>query len=199
MSDRMAYAPILIAPAFVVKERKTMAVSMEQVKELRERTGAGILECKKVLEQADGNVNRALELLREKGLEVAKKKATREAREGRIDVYVHHDSKKAGIVELNCETDFVARNEEFIQLARDIALQVAAMNPQFLRREDVPETALEAPEVTSPESFYAENVLLDQPFVRQPNVTIGQKIQDTIAKTGENIVVRRFVRYEVGA
>ncbi len=176
-----------------------MAVSMEQVKELRERTGAGILECKKVLEQADGNVNRALELLREKGLEVAKKKATREAREGRIDVYIHHDNKKAGIVELNCETDFVARNEEFIQLARDIALQVAAMNPQFLRREDVPETALQAPEVTSPEKFYEENVLLDQPFVRQPNVTIGQKIQDTIAKTGENIVVRRFVRYEVGA
>jgi len=176
-----------------------MAVSMEQVKELRERTGAGILECKKVLEQADGNVNRALELLREKGLEVAKKKATREAREGRIDVYIHHDSKKAGIVELNCETDFVARNEEFIQLARDIALQVAAMNPQFLRREDVPETALQAPEVTSPEKFYEENVLLDQPFVRQPNVTIGQKVQDTIAKTGENIVVRRFARYEVGA
>lgn len=176
-----------------------MAISMDQVKELRERTGAGILECKKVLEQADGNINRALELLREKGLEVAKKKSTREAREGRIEVYIHHDAKKAGLVELNCETDFVGRNEEFIQLARDIALQVAAMNPQFVRRDEVPEAALQAPEVTSPEKFYEENVLLDQPFVRQPNLTIGQKVQDTIAKTGENIVIRRFVRYEVGA
>ena len=176
-----------------------MAVTMEQVKELRERTGAGILECKKVLEQSNGDINGALELLREKGLEIAKKKATREAREGRIEIYVHAGSRGAAMVELNCETDFVGRNEEFVQLSKDIALHVFALNPQYLRREDVPAEALEGPEVTSPEKFYEENVLLDQPFVRQPGVTIGQKIHDTIAKTGENIVVRRFVRYEVGA
>lgn len=176
-----------------------MAVTMEQVKELRDRTGAGILDCKKVLEQTDGDVNQALGLLRERGLQVAAKKATREAKEGRVEIYVHPGNKVVAMVELNCETDFVGRNDEFVQLARDIALHVAAMNPQYLRKEDVTEEALQGPEVTSPEKFYEENVLIEQPFVRQPNVTIGQKIQDTIAKTGENIVVRRFTRYEVGA
>ncbi len=176
-----------------------MAVSMEQVKELRARTGAAIIDCKKVLEQADGNVDQALRLLRERGLQVAAKKQTREAREGRVETYVHPGNKVVAIVELNCETDFVGRNEEFVQLARDIALQVAAMSPGFLRKEDVPEEALQGAEVTSPEKFYEENVLIEQPFVKQPNVTIGQKIQDTIAKTGENIVVRRIARWEVGA
>ncbi len=176
-----------------------MAVTMEQVKELRDRTGAGILDCKKVLEQTDGDVNQALGLLRERGLQVAAKKATREAKEGRVEIYVHPGNKVVAMVELNCETDFVGRNDEFVQLAKDIALHVAAMNPQYLRKEDVTEEALQGPEVSSPEKFYEENVLIEQPFVRQPNVTIGQKIQDTIAKTGENIVVRRFTRYEVGA
>ena len=176
-----------------------MAVSMDQVKELRERSGAGPLECKKVLEQTGGDMNRALEMLREKGLAIAAKKATREAREGRIESYVHPGNRIAVLVELNCETDFVARNDAFIQLSRDIAMQVAAMNPQFARREDVPEAALQSPEVTSPEKFYEEQVLADQPFVRQPSTTIGQMIQETIAKTGENIVVGRFVRYEIGA
>lgn len=176
-----------------------MAISMEQVKELRDRTGAGILECKKVLEQTNGDINQALGLLRERGLQVAAKKAEREAKEGRIEVYIHPGNKVVGLVELNCETDFVARNEEFIQLAKDIALQVVGANPRYLRREDVPAEALQAPEVDSPEAFYTEHVLLEQPFVRQPNVTIGQKINETIAKIRENIVVRRFQRFEVGA
>lgn len=176
-----------------------MAVSMDQVKELRERTGAAILECKKVLEQSNGDMNQALVLLRERGLKIAEKKSAREAKEGRIEVYIHPGNKVVGLVELDCETDFVARNEEFIQLAKDIAMQVVGMNPKFIRKEDVTQEALNAPEVTSPEKFYEENVLVEQPFVRQPNVTIGQKIQDTIAKTGENIVVRRIARFEVGA
>ena len=176
-----------------------MAVSMEQVKELRERTGAGILDCRNALAQADGDLNRALEILRERGMAVAQKKATREVREGRIESYVHSTGKIAALVELNCETDFVGRNEAFIQLGRDIALHVAAVNPQYLRKEDVREEALQAAEASSPEQFYEQYVLLEQPFVRDESATIGQKVQETIAKTGENIVVRRFVRYEVGA
>jgi elongation factor Ts len=176
-----------------------MAITMEQVKELRERTGAGVLECKKVLEQAGGDVDAALKLLRARGLEIAGKKSHREAREGRVETYVHPGNRVVAIVELNCETDFVGRNDEFVQLAKDIAMQVAALNPQYLRREDVPAEALQGAEVTTPEKYYEEVVLLDQPFVKQPNVTIAQKIQDTIAKTGENIVVKRFARWEVGA
>ncbi len=176
-----------------------MAISMEQVKELRERTGAAVLDCKKVLEQTGGDINAALKLLRERGLEIAAKKTSREAREGRIETYVHPGNRVVAVVELNCETDFVGRNDEFVQLARDIAMQVAAMNPQYLRKEDVPAEALQGAEVTSPEKYFEEVVLLEQPFVKQPNVTIVQKIQDTIAKTGENIVVRRYARWEVGA
>ncbi len=176
-----------------------MAISMEQVKELRERTGAAVLDCKKVLEQTGGDVDAALKLLRERGLEIAAKKTSREAREGRIETYVHPGNRVVAVVELNCETDFVGRNDEFVQLARDIAMQVAAMNPQYLRKEDVPAEALQGAEVTSPEKYFEEVVLLEQPFVKQPNITIVQKIQDTIAKTGENIVVRRYARWEVGA
>jgi elongation factor Ts len=176
-----------------------VAISMEQVKELRERTGAAVLDCKKVLEQTGGDVDAALKLLRARGLEIAAKKTSREAREGRIETYVHPGNRVVAVVELNCETDFVGRNDEFVQLARDIAMQVAAMNPQYLRKEDVPADALQGAEVTSPEKYFEEVVLLEQPFVKQPNITIGQKIQDTIAKTGENIVVRRYARWEVGA
>ncbi len=175
-----------------------MAISMEQVKELRQRTGAGILQCKKILEQADGDMNKALVLLREKGLAIAAKKANREAREGRIETYVHPGNKVVAIVELNCETDFVGKNEAFVQLSKDIALHVAALNPKYLTREEVPAEALQAAEVTSPEKYYEEYVLLDQPFVKRPSETIGDKIRETIAKTGENVLVRRFHRFEVG-
>lgn len=176
-----------------------MAVTMEQVKELRERTNAGILDCKKVLEQAGGDMKKAVELLRERGLEVANKKAGREAKEGRIETYVHPGNRLAVIVELNCETDFVGRNEHFMQLAKDIAMQIAATNPKYLRKEDVTEEAIKESEAASPEKFYEEFVLLEQPFVRDPAHTIGEKLQDTIAKTGENIIIRRFERYELSA
>jgi elongation factor Ts len=176
-----------------------MAITMDQVKELRDRTGAPIIECKQVLEQANGDVNQALGLLRERGAKIGEKKAAREAKEGRIEVYVHPGNRVVGVVELNCETDFVARNDDFIQLAKDIALQVVGLNPRYIRKEDVPEEALQDPAVGSPEQFYQENVLLEQPFVRDSSVTIGQKVQDAIGKIRENIVVRRIARYEVGA
>ena len=176
-----------------------MAVTTAQIKELRERTGAGPLECKKVLEQADGNLDAAIKLLRERGLAVAAKKSSREAREGRIEVYVHPGNKIVAIVELNCETDFVGRNEAFIQLAKDIALHVAALNPKYLNSDEVPQSEIDDSDATSPQKYYEEVVLLEQPFVRQPSLTIGEMVRDTIAKTGENVVVRRFQRLEIGS
>ncbi len=173
-----------------------MAISMDQVKELRERTGAGPMECKKVLEQANGDMAEALNILREKGREIGDKKKTREAREGRIEIYVHPGNRVVALVELNCETDFVGRNEAFVQLAKDIALHIAAVNPKYLSKDDV-DAAGQAEAAKSPK-FYEENVLLEQPFIKQPSSTIGEMVRDTIAKTRENIVVRRFVRYEVG-
>ncbi|GIV98076.1 MAG: elongation factor Ts [Herpetosiphonaceae bacterium] len=174
-----------------------MTISMDQVKELRERTGAGILECKKILEQTGGDMDKAIAILRERGLEIAAKKAGRVANDGRIEIYMHPGNRVAAMVELNCETDFVARTDDFVALAKDIAMQVAAMNPRYVRPEDVP--AEERESADNPAKFDEEFVLLSQPFVRNPSQTIAQKIQETIAKVGENIVVRRFVRYEIGA
>jgi elongation factor Ts len=175
-----------------------VAVSIELVKELRERTGAGIKECKDILEQVDGNINKAIELLREKGIEAAAKKSTREAKEGLVGVYVHYGSRVVAMVELNCETDFVARTEDFSQLANALAQHVVALNPRFLSADEVTDEAVsESGQVR--EKFIEENVLLAQPFVKDPSRTIEEKIKEAIAKLGENIVVRRFVRYEVGA
>lgn len=176
-----------------------MAVTMDQIKELRERTGAGILEAKKVLESTNGDMKQALELMRERGLQVAAKKASREVREGRIDVYIHHGNKLGAMVEVNCETDFVARNDAFIQLTKDIAMQIASSpETKYVTREEVPAGEAEAFE-DGAEEFYKQAVLLEQPFVRNPSETIQTMIQNTIAKTGENVVVRRFARFEIGA
>ncbi len=177
-----------------------MAVSMDQVRELRERTGAGILEAKKLLEEVNGDMKRALEIMRERGLKIADKKAGRETREGRIDVYVHANNRLAAMVEVNCETDFVARNEEFVTLVKNIALHIAS-NPdvKYVRREDVPAGEAEAYDAGTPEEYYEKTVLLEQPFVRNPSETIEQLVRNTIAKTGENIVIRRFARFELGA
>jgi elongation factor Ts len=176
-----------------------MAVTMDQIKELRERTGAGILEAKKVLESANGDMKQALEAMRERGLQVAAKKATREAREGRVDVYIHHGNKLGVLVEINCETDFVARNDAFVQLTKDVALQIASSpETKYITKDEVPAGEAEAYEEGA-EEFYKQVVLVEQPFVRNASETIAQMIQNTIAKTGENVVVRRFVRFEVGA
>lgn len=175
-----------------------MAVSIELVKELRERTGAGIKECKEILEQTEGNINKAIEILRAKGIEAAAKKADREAKEGLVGVYVHYGSRIAGLVELNCETDFVARTEDFIALANGIAQHIVALNPRFISEAEVTDEAV-AESGQTREKFVEENVLLAQPFVKDSSRTVQEKLKEAIAKLGENIVVRRFVRYEVGA
>lgn len=177
-----------------------MAVSMDQVKELRERTGAGILDCKKVLEEVNGDMKQALSVLREKGLKVADKKKDRVANEGRIDVYIHNGNKLAALVEVNCETDFVARNDEFVKLVKELALHIAS-NPdtKYITADEVPEGEAAAYDAGTPKEYIQKTVLMEQPFVRNPSETIQEMVRNTIAKTGENIVVRRFVRYEIGA
>src|SRR5215211_1583497 len=167
------------------------------VKELRERTGAGIKECKDILTQTAGNIDQAIEILREKGLRVSDKVQGREANEGRIEVYVHPGARMAALVEIDCETDFVARTEDFIALAKDLALHIAATNPRYIRADEVPAAEIEASGLTA-EKYYEEVVLLAQPFVKDGSQTIEDKIKATVAKVRENIIVRRFTRYEIG-
>jgi elongation factor Ts len=194
-----------------------MAISAQMVKELREKTGAGMMECKKALEDSGGDFNKAIEYLRQKGLATAQKKAGRTATEGIITSYIHMD-KIGVLLELNCETDFVARNEEFRQLAKDIAMHIAAANPQYISKEDVPQEIIEKekeiykaqitgnkpPQVIEKiiegklEKFFEEMCLLNQPFIREPEKKIQDLITEKIAKFGENIVIRRFVRFQVG-
>jgi elongation factor Ts len=189
------------------------------VKELREKTGAGVLDCKKALESANGDFEKAIHYLREKGLAAAAKKAGRTTLQGVVTSYIHPGSRVGVLVELNCETDFVARLDEFQALAHDIAMQVAASKPEWLSSADVPADILEreraiyrkqAESEGKParaidnivegrlKKFYAEFCLLDQPFIKNPDVTINSLITDKIAKIGENIRVARFVRYELG-
>ncbi len=163
-----------------------MAITAEQVKDLREKTGAGVMDCKRALADADGNFDRAVALLREKGLAQVAKRSGREASEGLVEAYIHGGGKIGVLVEINCETDFVARTDDFRQLAHDIAMQIAAMNPSSVSREEEGADSEGTP-------------LLEQPFIREPGRTIADLIRDTAAKTGENIVVRRFTRYELGA
>ena len=196
-----------------------MKVSAAMVKQLRGATGAGILDAKKALEASGGDMGKAAQILREKGLARAAKRASREAKEGIIQQYLHQD--RVGVmVEVNCETDFVARNEQFQQLAHNIALQVAAMSPRYLSKDDVPQGDLDkereiltnqALREGKPEKiverivtgrmrkFYEEYCLLEQPFVKDDKKKMHQLVTDAIASIGENIVVRRFARYELGA
>ena len=196
-----------------------MAGNTTLVKELREKTGAGILDCQKALVEAGNDIERAIEHLRQKGLAAAQKKAGRETNEGLIAAYVHPGNRIGVLVEVNCETDFVARNEEFQSFIKDIALQVAASSPSFVKREDVPARLLEkeqsiyqaqAKEMGKPaaawpkiiegklEKFYQESCLLEQVFIKDPTVTIKDLLAQKIAKIGENITIRRFTRYQLG-
>jgi len=189
------------------------------VKGLRQATAAGVLDCKKALDASDGDFDKAVEYLREKGLVAAAKRAGRAASDGIIGVYVHHGSRVAAMVELNCETDFVARTEEFQTLAHDLAMQVTATQPQFLTREDIPPKVIETKKRTYREEmadqnkpehildrivegklkkFYQEACLLEQPFIKDDDLTVDDLIKNAIAKIGENIVLRRFVRYQIG-
>ncbi len=194
-----------------------MKVDAGLVKELREKTGAGVMECKKALEEAEGNVDKAVEILRKKGLEVAQKKKSRSTQEGLIASYIHFGGKIGVLVEVNCETDFVARTEEFKELVKNITMQIAASSPRYISREDIPPEVLEKekeiyrtqflnrpPQVVEKiiqgklEKFFSEVCLLDQPFIRNPDITVREYIESLIGKLGENIQVRRFVRYQLG-
>jgi len=194
-------------------------VSAEMVKELRERTGAGMMDCKKALVETNGNMEKAIDLLREKGLAAAAKKAGRIASEGVVEAYIHGGGRIGVLVEVNCETDFVAKTEEFKALAKNIAMQIAASNPAYVSRNDVPADVVnrerevlraQALNEGKPahivdkmvdgrlEKFYKEACLLEQPYIRDPDKTVSQLITENIAKIGENISVRRFVRFHLG-
>lgn len=174
-------------------------MSTALVKELRERTGAGIMDCKRALEESGGNIDRAIELLRQQGLSKAEKKAGREARQGVIEAFVHQ-SRIGVLVELNCETDFVARTDNFKALARELALQVVGTSPTYVSADQVPAAAREqgVRDFGSEKAFLEATVLMVQPALKQPNRTIEELVRDAIATIGENIIVRRFVRYELG-
>ena len=166
-----------------------MAVSAETVKKLRDLTGAGMLDCKKALEETGGELDKAKEILRKRGIAIAEKKAAQETRQGLVEAYIHPDGRLGALVELNCQTDFVARTDGFRDLAHELAMQVAATDPQHITAEELPADSDGNPE---------ELCLLAQPFIRDPSRTIQDLINDTIAKTGENIRVRRFARFHLG-
>jgi elongation factor Ts len=166
-----------------------LEVSVEAIKELREQTGAGIMDCKRALSQANGDLKKAQEILREKGFAVAAKKASRATNEGIIDSYIHSGGRVAAMVEVNCETDFVARTSDFKELAHNLAMQVAAMSPLYVDVADMP-----ASESASPQ----EVCLMQQAYIKDPSKTIQDLVKEVVGKLGENIRVRRFARFSVG-
>lgn len=194
-------------------------ISAQQVKELREATGAGILECRKALQENGGNFEKAVTYLRERGLSAAAKKSGREAKDGLVELYSHGGGRVGVMVEVNCETDFVARTEQFKAFAHDLALHIAATNPRYMDMADVPADVLEnergiaktrALQEGKPEKvvekivdgriekFYQETCLLKQPFVKDEGMTIADLLKQTIAAIGENVIIRRFARWELG-
>ncbi len=196
-----------------------MAITTEQIKELREATGAGILDCRKALEQANGNFDKAVDFLREKGLATAAKRADRDANQGMVELYSHGNGRVGVMVEVNCETDFVARSEAFRTFAHEVALQIAAAAPKYIRSEQIPESELEhereiararAREEGKPEAilekivegrlekFRDEVVLLRQPYIRDESITIEKLLMQNVAAIGENVIIRRFSRWELG-
>lgn len=196
-----------------------MGITATQVKELREKTGVGMMQCKQALVEADGDVTGAEKLLRKRGVAHAAKKSGRATGEGLVDTYVHTGGKIGVMIELNCETDFAARSDDFKALVRDIAMHIAAAGPRYLRREDVPESVLnEEREIASEqakksgkpdnvvekivtgkiEKFYSEHCLFDQAYVKDPDHTVGQLLAQAVGRIGENMQVRRYVRFVLG-
>lgn len=173
-----------------------MGVSLDAIKELRRVTSASVSDCRRALKDAGGDVKKAMELLRKRGLEMAEKKQDRIAKEGRVEAYVHLGNKIGVLLEVNSETDFVARNSDFAQFTKDIAMQIAACSPAYIRREDVP-TSIIAQE-TDKEIFFKNNCLLEQAFIKDPAISIKDYLGSLVAKIGENIVIRRFTRYKLG-
>ena len=196
-----------------------MKITTDLVKELRERTGIGIMECKKALEESKGDLEKAILILRKRGYDRAKKKMARETTEGVIGSYIHSNQKIGVLVEVNCETDFVARNQEFQDLVKNIAMHIAAASPRYLSPEDIPQKELEEekeiireqfkdsgkpPQVIEKiiegklKKFYEEVCLLNQPYIKDPSMTINQLVSYYISKFGENIRIKRFIRYQLG-
>ncbi len=196
-----------------------MASTIDLIKELREKTGSGLMDCKKALAECDNDINKSIEWLRKKGIATAEKKSSRTAAEGIVCSYIHGGGTVGVLLEVNIETDFAAKNEQFQEMCRNIAMQIAAMNPSWVRREEVPEDVLKREEdIVSTqarnegkpeqiidkivagrlEKFYAENCLMEQSYIRDEDKTIDQLVKEMIAYIGENIQVRRFTRYELG-
>jgi elongation factor Ts len=196
-----------------------MEISAKSVKELRDRTGAGMMECKKALEEAGGEMEKAIDILRAKGAAKAAKRAGRETREGAVGSYIHMNGRVGVLIEVNCETDFVARNDAFQKLVKELAMHVAAMNPLAISADGIPADEVERERAVQrevvknegkPENLWdkivdgrmkkwlQEKTLLDQPFVREPEKTVAQLVQEVSSKTGENIIVRRFERFALG-
>ncbi len=196
-----------------------MDTSAQKVKELREKTGAGIMDCKRALSETNGDMEKALESLRKKGLAAAAKRAGKAASEGTVYSYIHAGGKVGVLLEVNCETDFVAKTEGFVSLAKDIAMHIAALNPLYVRRQDVPEDIIRSEKAIYEaqakasgkpdnvvakmadgklEKYLKEVCLLEQPFIKNPDMTVEKLLIETIAKLGENISVRRFARFRVG-
>lgn len=194
-------------------------ITAAAVKELRDKTGAGMMDCKKALVEANGDVDKASEILRKKGIASASKKASREVNEGRVESYIHPGNKIGVLVEINCETDFVAKTDDFATFSRDVAMQIAASSPSYVKREDVdqetidremdiyreqaksqgkPENIIEKIATGKLDKFYSEICLLEQPFVKDPDKNIENLVTETIAKLGENISIRRFTRFKIG-
>jgi len=219
VSTARDHKPINYSERFGIMSEITAAA----VKQLREKTGAGMMECKNALVEAQGNEDKAIDILRKRGLASAKKREGRIAAEGIVGQYIHMGGKVGVLVEVNCETDFVARGEEFQQLVKDIAMHIAAAEPRYVSREDVPVEAIDkereiarAQATNDPKNankpdqvvekivdgrlnkFYEEAVLLDQPFVKEPAKTVGELVTERVAKTGERITIRRFTRYKMG-
>ena len=197
-----------------------MAISADKVKTLRERTGVGIMDCKSALTETNGDIDKAVELLRKKGVASAEKRAGRETSQGLVETYIHPGSQLGVLIEVNCETDFVAKTDDFKNFVRDIAMQIAATGPRAVSREDFlqedidkeleiyetqaknegkPENIIERYVQGKLEKFYQENVLMEQSYIKDPNKNIKGLLSEAIAKTGENIIIRRFIRYQLGA
>jgi len=190
---------------------------LDAIKQLREKTNAGVLDCKKALKEAKGNFDKALDVLRKKGASLARKKSSRSAKQGKVESYIHMDGKIGVLVEINCETDFVARNQDFRTFSKDIAMQIAAAHPQYVKKEDVPSDIVEKEKeiiksqikgkpanvvdkitVGKLEKFYEDICLMNQPFIKDPKIKVNDLLVSLVAKVGENIVIRRFARFQLG-
>jgi len=173
-----------------------MKSSVSAIKELRDLTCSSVAHCKKALEEAKGDIKQAVILLRKQGLEIAAKKQSRAAKEGRVDCYIHHGNKIGVMLEVDCESDFVARNEDFMKFTKDLAMQIAAASPEYIKKEDVPEEVLKHEK--NKEDYYKNACLLEQVFVKDSSLLIKDYLGSIVGKLGENIVIRRFIRYKIG-